>query len=141
MNTPEIITNLDENEIFVFGSNKSGFHMGGAARIAYEKFGAVWGEGEGRTGSCYAIPTLKFDTESQSLVKVSPQELTLSIASFLHYAFQHTELTFLTTKIGTGIAGWSMEEVSKMFYGAQYFSNVIIPKEFEDILLSNIQNS
>jgi len=41
--TPERITNLEENEIFVFGSNLNGYHGGGAARIAHERFGAIWG--------------------------------------------------------------------------------------------------
>lgn len=38
--TPDRITSLNDNEIFVFGSNKEGMHGGGAARTAYEDFGA-----------------------------------------------------------------------------------------------------
>ena len=56
--TPERITSLAENEIFVFGSNLAGAHGGGAARLAYERFGAVWGEGVGLRGQTYAIPTM-----------------------------------------------------------------------------------
>ncbi len=56
--TPDRITSLKDNEIFVFGSNKEGMHGGGAARIAYEDFGAEWGVGIGMTGQCYAIPTM-----------------------------------------------------------------------------------
>lgn len=56
--TPQYITTLNDGEIFVFGSNKEGMHGGGAARIAYEEFGAKWGEGIGMTGRCYAIPTM-----------------------------------------------------------------------------------
>ena len=41
--TSDRITSLNDNEIFVFGSNKEGMHGGGAARIAYEDFGAEWG--------------------------------------------------------------------------------------------------
>ena len=37
--TPEFITSLEPNEIFVFGSNLKGMHGGGAAYIAYRKFG------------------------------------------------------------------------------------------------------
>ena len=43
--TPDIVTELASDEVFVFGSNLQGNHLGGAACIAYEKFGAVWGEG------------------------------------------------------------------------------------------------
>src|SRR3954468_20396582 len=56
--TPINITELKANEIFVFGSNKDGRHIGGAARIAHDSFGAEWGVGIGITGSCYAIPTM-----------------------------------------------------------------------------------
>lgn len=48
---------LNANEVFVFGSNLNGVHAGGAARIAIEKFGAVWGKGVGLQGQSYAIPT------------------------------------------------------------------------------------
>lgn len=35
MITPSFITSLNDNEVFVFGSNLAGAHGGGAARIAY----------------------------------------------------------------------------------------------------------
>lgn len=62
--TEEKISNLADNEIFVFGSNLDGFHAGGAARIAVEKFGAVWGQGVGLQGKCYAIPTMQGGVET-----------------------------------------------------------------------------
>ena len=65
--TPERIEELSSGEIFVFGSNLNGNHYGGAARIAYEKFGAEWGVAEGLSGSTYAIPTL--DKEMQPVSK------------------------------------------------------------------------
>lgn len=52
--TPEMITELRDNEVFVFGSNLAGRHAGGAARFAYNKFGAIWGQGEGLQGQSYA---------------------------------------------------------------------------------------
>ena len=53
------IDHLEENEIFVFGSNASGYHGGGAAAYAMRKFGAIWGQGEGLQGKSYAIPTME----------------------------------------------------------------------------------
>ena len=50
--TPECITKLEPNEIFVFGSNLSGMHGGGAAYVAYRKFGAIMGQGW-RTSCCH----------------------------------------------------------------------------------------
>ena len=43
--TPNNIESLEENDVFVFGSNLDGYHIGGAARIAKERFGAVWRQG------------------------------------------------------------------------------------------------
>lgn len=53
------ITELAPNEIFVFGSNREGLHCSGAARLAYQNFGAVWGVGIGLQGQTYAIPTMR----------------------------------------------------------------------------------
>ena len=52
---PERITELKPNEIFLFGSNLAGSHGGGAARLAYNRFGAIWGKGEGLQGQSYAL--------------------------------------------------------------------------------------
>ena len=62
--TPERITSLRADEIFVFGSNLAGMHGGGAARVAYERFGAVWGCGVGLQGQSYAIPTMQGGVET-----------------------------------------------------------------------------
>jgi hypothetical protein len=56
--SPDFINYLKENEIFVFGSNLEGMHGGGAARAAYNKFGAIWGQGVGLQGQSYGIPTM-----------------------------------------------------------------------------------
>lgn len=61
--TPENISELGKDEIFVFGSNANGNHAGGAARIAVEKFGAIMGQAEGLQGQSYAIPTLDKNME------------------------------------------------------------------------------
>ncbi len=55
--TPETINFLEENQIFVFGSNRAGFHGAGAALFAKKFLGAEQGVGEGLTGRCYALPT------------------------------------------------------------------------------------
>lgn len=51
--TSENTQTLKSNEVFVFGSNLAGQHLGGAALLAKEKFGAELGVGEGMTGQCY----------------------------------------------------------------------------------------
>ena len=62
--TPDRITSLGENEIFVFGSNLAGSHGGGAALLAYRKFGAIWGQGVGLQGQSYGIPTMQGGVET-----------------------------------------------------------------------------
>lgn len=74
--TPQYITSLREGEIFVYGSNKEVLHGGGAARIAYEEFGAEWGVGVGTTGQCYAIPTMdgSIDIIASTLTILRPMQ-------------------------------------------------------------------
>ena len=62
--TPEFITELQPNEIFVFGSNLAGMHGAGAAHVACKKFGAKMGQGVGLQGQSYAIPTMQGGVET-----------------------------------------------------------------------------
>ena len=122
--TPDFITELKEGEVFVFGSNKEGMHGGGAARIAYKEFGAIWGEGVGMTGRCYAIPTMD---GSLDIIRKH-------VDDFTEYAAAHPELTFLVTRIGCGIAGWRDSEIAPLFGKASELGNVTLPEEFWKIL-------
>ena len=117
MTTPENITTLKPDEVFVFGSNLHGAHGGGAARQAYDCFGAEWGVGVGRTGQCYAIPTMQGGVET-----IRPY-----VDEFIHYAEQHPELTFFVTRIGCGIAGFTDEEIAPLFAAARRLRNVALP--------------
>lgn len=111
------IEHLMPNEVFVFGSDKHGNHDGGAARQALEKFGAVWGEGHGHHGQSYAIDTMSgFPT------------LAAEVETFLDYARQHPQLRFLVTPLGTGIAGYPVDQIAPLF--ADKPENVILPPEF-----------
>lgn len=121
--TPEMITELKDNEIFVFGSNLAGAHGGGAARVAYNKFGAVWGQGVGLQGQCYAIPTMHGGTDA-----IKPY-----VDEFIEFASKHPEYTFLVTKIGCGIAGFAIGDIAPLFSGAMSVGNIVLPREFVDI--------
>ena len=115
--TPEFITSLEPNEIFVFGSNLKGMHGGGAAYIAYRKFGAIMGQGVGLQGQSYAIPTMQGGVET-----IRPY-----VDEFIQFAKQHPELTFLVTRIGCGIAGFTDEEISPLFKEAHGVENIVLP--------------
>ena len=123
--TPERISELKENEIFVFGSNLAGAHGGGAARLAYKRFGAVWGEGVGLHGQTYAIPTMQGGVET-----IKPY-----VDAFIRFAKAHSRLTFLVTRIGCGIAGFRDEEIAPLFTDAINVENIILPKEFVENIL------
>ena len=118
--TPDFITELKENEIFVFGSNLQGMHGGGAARIAYEKFGAIWGQGVGLQGQSYGIPTMHGGVDA-----IKPY-----VNEFIEFAKSHPELTFLVTRIGCGIAGFRDEEIAPLFKECIEIENVILPRTF-----------
>lgn len=116
--TPEFITRLEPNEIFVFGSNLRGLHGGGAARIANLKFGAIIGQGVGLQGQSYAIPTMQGGVET-----IRPY-----VDEFIDFAKQHPELTFLVTRIGCGIAGFTDDEISPLFAEAHEVDNIVLPE-------------
>jgi len=116
--TPDRITELGENEIFVFGSNLSGMHGGGAALLAYRKFGAIWGQGVGLQGQSYGIPTMQGGVDT-----IKPY-----VDEFIVFAKAHPELLFYVTKIGCGIAGFTEEEISPLFAQAHGIDNIILPR-------------
>ena len=118
--TPDRISELKENEIFVFGSNLAGAHGGGAARLAYNRFGAVWGEGVGMYGQTYAIPTMQGGVET-----IKPY-----VDDFIRFAKEHPGLTFLVTRIGCGIAGFRDEQIAPLFADAINVENIILPMSF-----------
>ncbi len=122
--TPERISELKENEIFVFGSNLVGAHGGGAALAAYHKFGAVWGRGVGIQGQSYAIPTMQGGVET-----IRPY-----VDEFIRFAREHAELTFLVTRIGCGIAGFRDKDIAPLFKDAMDIKNIILPKEFAECI-------
>ena len=120
---PRRISELKPNEIFVFGSNLAGMHGGGAARMAHKLFGAEMGVGVGPTGQCYAIPTMQGGVET-----IRPY-----VDEFIRYAEQHPELTFLVTRIGCGIAGFTNEEIAPLFKAAYEMENVSLPNGWREL--------
>ncbi len=118
--TPDNINSLKPNEIFVFGSNLAGHHGGGAARIALNKFGAVWGQGVGLQGQSYAIPTMQGGVET-----IKPY-----VDEFIAFAQSRPDLKFYVTRIGCGIAGFSVAEIAPLFQNALGKTNIVLPRDF-----------
>lgn len=122
--TPYNITSLQPNEIFVFGSNLAGMHGGGAANLAHQKFGAVWGQGVGLQGQSYAIPTMQGGVET-----IKPY-----VDEFIGFARLHPQMKFYVTQIGCGIAGFKVEEIAPLFSQAVEVENIYLPKRFWEVL-------
>lgn len=122
--TPENITSLAPDEVFVFGSNLQGHHAGGAARVAYQKFGAVMGQGVGMQGQSYAIPTMH-----GGIRDIKPY-----VDDFIELAREWDQTTFYVTRIGCGIAGFKDEDIPPLFDEAYDLYNVRLPESFARII-------
>ena len=118
--TPEFITDLKSDEVFVFGSNLAGMHGGGAAYVAFKKFGAVMGCGVGLRGQSYAIPTMQGGVET----------IKHYVDEFIAFASDHPEFFFYVTRIGCGIAGFRDKEIAPLFAKALGLENICLPKSF-----------
>ncbi len=116
MTTPDDITTLGPNQVFVFGSNRAGEHYAGAAYAAWVRFGAGMGVGEGLVGQSYAFPTLAS----------SEGDLRKSAMALQRTAEALPAVTFYLTKVGCGIAGFD-EDYMKQFF-KDMPDNVIKPK-------------
>lgn len=127
--SPEQITDLAPNEVFVFGSNTAGRHGAGAAKQAL-RWGAKYGVGEGLQGQTYALPTVNASVTA----KLPIDEVQLYVDNFVAFAKRHPELTFLVTAIGTGLAGYSIEEMAPLFIGGMRVQNILLPQVFWEVI-------
>lgn len=120
-------------EIFVFGSNLSGYHGGGAARAAHDRYGAEWGVAEGLTGQSYAIPTVRHNIAGP----LSLDAIRLAVDKFLHHAATHPEDRFFVTRIGCGLAGHRDQDIAPMFRDAPL--NCSLPDTWREFVESSQQ--
>ena len=124
--TPENITSLAPNEVFVFGSNYAGRHGKGAALTAVRKFGACNGQGMGLQGQSYGIATKGWKLDVLPLPKIAVQ-----VDRFLRFAQAHPELRFLVTEIGCGLAGYRPKHIAPLFGVASNVpENISLPASF-----------
>lgn len=118
-----------DDQIFVFGSNLAGHHGAGAAYTAMINWEAEYGVGFGPTGKAYAIPTKDENIRTMPLVRIA-----VYTGGFASYAKQHPELTFLVTRIGCGLAGYTDEDMAPLFKECVGLSNVELPEAWLKVL-------
>jgi len=105
--TPNNITELKENEIFVFGSNESGRHGKGAAKTALG-WGAKYGQARGIQGKTYGIPTKDHSVR----ITLPISKIQVYVDEFIEFAKERQDLTFLVTLVGCGLAYFEVEDIA-----------------------------
>lgn len=123
--TPDNITELQPNEVFVFGSNLSGRHGKGAAKTALG-WGAKWGQAAGIQGKTYGIPTK--DASIRRTLTI--EEIKPFVDDFIEWAKHHAENIFFVTEIGCGLAGHSHKDIAPLFKSAIDVGNICLPTKF-----------
>lgn len=129
--TPEDMGSLEKGQIFVFGSNESGIHGAGAAAYALEHFGAQPGKGWGLSGVSFAIPTKDWE------IKTLPLEVVKNyVERFIAFTqgYYHKDWKFMVTKIGCGLAGFTVEQIAPLFKSCRDQKNIWLPQDFHDVL-------
>lgn len=117
----------EHGEIFVFGSNLAGRHGAGAAKIAAEQYGAMYGIGFGFWGNSWAIPTKNFKIKTIPLNIIEEY-----IYMFVKYTHDHPNNKFFVTRVGCGLAGYKDEEIAPLF--GQCNTNCNFPIEWKQYL-------
>ena len=126
---------VHRQDIFVFGSNLSGIHGSGAAYHARHQCDAIIGDGVGRTGRCYAIPTKNEDiSETLDLATIA-----VFVRGFLAHAKMNPKTTFFVTRIGCGLAGLQNADIAPMFADAP--ENCIMPELWAPFYLPKEQDT
>ena len=115
-------------DVFVFGSNLAGRHGKGAALHARQYFGAIYGQGVGRQGNSYGIPT-----KDGSLHTLPVSTIKEYVDEFLDYARENFWESFNVTAIGCGLAGYTPEQIAPLFRDVP--ENVNLPEEFRKVLV------
>ncbi len=121
------------NEIFVFGSNLAGRHGAGAAKKAYQNYGAKYGKGIGLCGQSYAIPT-----KDENIITLDLFTINAYIEDFINFVTQRNDLEFFMTRVGCGLAGFKDKDIAPLFEKLFEKPNISWPNEWKKFVNSNL---
>ena len=77
----------------------------------------------------YAIPTV------DSAIEPLPIEIIqMYVDKLIRYSLEYSDTTFFVTRIGCGIAGFTDEQMSSLFYGWHTLHNFDLPEEWMQYL-------
>ena len=135
----------EPNTIFVFGSNPEGRHGAGAAKIAREKFGAIYGQGEGLQGHAYALPTKDLRVkENNGYRSISKEQIIENIKKLYKCAKEHSNLDFKVAYRNIekpSLNGYTGIEMIKMFDNAGPIpENIWFSQEWHDFYYRHLHN-
>jgi hypothetical protein len=119
----------------VFGSNPEGRHGAGSAKVAKEKFGAVYGVGDGLQGHSYALPTK--DLRIPGTRSISKSDIIRNIQKLYDLARTMPEKSFKvayrTRFDEKSLNGYTGREMLEMFTINPVPNNIWFSEEWHDI--------
>lgn len=124
--TERLLCTPADGSIFVFGSNLKGIHGVGAAKDAFNKYGAMRGIGRGLCNASYAIPTKDERIQTLSLFEIEKY-----ILEFVQFTKDNPDKSFFVTEVGCGLAGHHPDLISPMFRGS---INCYFPSRFKNAI-------
>lgn len=128
-----VIISLPPNGIFVYGANTEGRHGLGAAKVAREKFGAIYGK-TGLQGQSYGIITK--DLRATSHPSVSIEAITKQIGDLYRFAETRQDLEFYVAYSGKGknLNNYTPREMADMFASFPIPNNMVFEEEFSKLV-------
>ncbi|MGB3204210.1 MAG: DUF4326 domain-containing protein [Crinalium sp.] len=142
--TPEFVTKLKPNEIFVYGTNVEGRHGKGAAKCAFGNYqhspgsigkwavyGTAKGYMQGYEGASYGIVTKELRSHKPA---ITIEQVRCQVKQFLAWAGDNPDKKCLVTMIGCSLAGFKVSEIVSLFSNVDIPANVALPQEFWDVL-------
>jgi len=136
-----LVRSLEENQVFVFGSNPEGRHGAGAARVAADHYGAIMGMGRGHMGQSYGLVTKNLTpnyTEEPSGItyikagerSVSKIQMLVNIIHLYLYARKNPELEFMIAYTpAPNLNGYTPIEMADLFLTVPVPTNIVFNEE------------
>lgn len=143
------ITNLEDNQIFVFGSNPLGINgnpskgTGGAALVAHNIAGVKQGEKMdnklSQSGKAWGLTTVTGPGKKHSKTN---SEIITGINTLYQYANLNQDKEFLIAYDGINpnkksLNGYTAREMAEMFSAVPIPSNIVFEENFSKLLLTN----
>lgn len=120
---------LPENGIYVFFSNIEGKHESGAAKVSYEKFGAVWGKAFHSMGQSYAI-CVKWRVTAKDIKFMQAQ-----IETLYYWCKKNKESDFyVMCNAHANLGEYTPDEMVKVFKSHPIPENIVFEEGFAKLI-------